>query len=412
MPRVKELIFSITNRCNLRCKMCDIPSVESEELTTEELKNVINDAAKFGFSTFVFSGGEPLLRKDIFGLIAFAKKNHLTACITSNGCLIDEKVARQLSQAGTDVVNVSIDGPQEVHDYLRGKNSFDKAIKALKNLAKYRVETTLATMVCAYNYRFLIYLVKLSERYNVGTIKFQPFSRIFINDISRGKNFLIEKRDLAEAINVAEEVIELSREYKISTNPKAYLRRIPFYLSGKKITPQYGCNALWSTCSINSRGDIFPCWAFNNGDKLIGNVRKNKLFELWNSKRHEEIRRTIFKEGCPGCMMSCYDEVFGQDEQKGGLLKKVKKINKVKTYKRRINRFIQGLRSEVTQLKLRYRFYKSYRGSFKGILRRIVKNFPKRINIRNMDDKNEVERTLTEVELSKKKLRKELSKYK
>ena len=133
---------------------------------------------------------------------------------------------------------------------------------------------------------------------------------------------------------------------------------------------------------------------------------------MWNSKRHEEIRRTIFKEGCPGCMMSCYDEVFGQDEQKGGLLKKVKKINKVKTYKRRINRFIQGLRSEVTQLKLRYRFYKSYRGSFKGILRRIVKNFPKRINIRNMDDKNEVERTLTEVELSKKKLRKELSKYK
>lgn len=74
MLNLKEIIFSITNRCNLRCKMCDIPYGEIEELSTEQWMGVIKDASRLGAQTVVFSGGEPLLREDIFELISFTKK--------------------------------------------------------------------------------------------------------------------------------------------------------------------------------------------------------------------------------------------------------------------------------------------------------------------------------------------------
>ena len=90
MPNPREIIISITNRCNLKCKMCDIPKNKIGELSTAQWKQVIKDAAASGARAIVFSGGEPLLREDIFELIDFTKNNSLGACLTSNGYLINE----------------------------------------------------------------------------------------------------------------------------------------------------------------------------------------------------------------------------------------------------------------------------------------------------------------------------------
>jgi radical SAM protein with 4Fe4S-binding SPASM domain len=392
--------------------MCDIPNMESEELTTGELQRVIKDAAKFGFSTFVFSGGEPLLREDIFDLISFVKDNRMTACLTSNGYLLNEETAKDLHKAKIDVVNISIEGPKQTHDYLRGEGTFDKAITALNNLRKNRIETTIATMVSRYNYQHLTYILELAKEYGVSTIRFQPFSKIFISDILKEKSFLIDKEAIRKAQEIIEQIVKLCNEFNISTNPVSYLRAIPFYLKGKKKTSHHGCPALWTTCSINARGDIFPCWVFNNGDKLIGNVRKVNLYELWNSKRHDEIKKSILKEGCPGCMMSCYDGVFDQDSLKKGFFKKVKKIKDIKSFQKLLNKSIQYLKAEISQFRLRFRFYKSYRGSFKKILIKIFKNIQRKIMVRNIDNKNDIERTLREIAPLKEKLKKEIANYK
>ena len=86
--RLKEIIISVTNRCNLRCAMCQIPdSDDSGEMNTRQLEALILDAISLCPRSIVFSGGEPLLRKDIFDMIALVNQNRINTCLTSNGTI-------------------------------------------------------------------------------------------------------------------------------------------------------------------------------------------------------------------------------------------------------------------------------------------------------------------------------------
>jgi len=388
--------------------MCDIPHNKTEELSTDRLKQVITDAARLGFYTFVFSGGEPLLRDDIFELISHAKASHMTACLTSNGHKIDDQVAGRLFEAGVDVVNISIDGPQQIHDHLRGKGAFKTAIEALENLKKHKIEATVATMVCRDNYENMPYIVEFSKLYGVTTIMFQPFSRLFVSDKSREKEFFINKKDLDNAAGIIEEVIERAGREHISINPEGYLRRIPSYLSGEPVGLRHGCEGIYDTCSIRSKGDIFPCWVINDSDKLIGNVGKTRLFDLWDSERHKRIKRMVEEGGCPGCMMSCYDEVFGPNEQKKTHLNKISKLKSPRAYSRLINRLIQDTRGIMAHIGNRYRFYRSYRGSLKAVFKRLVKRFQRSVLPKRSLGKGEISKALQEIKIAKKRLEREL----
>ncbi|MFH1046109.1 MAG: radical SAM protein [Candidatus Omnitrophota bacterium] len=409
MPKVKEFIFSITNRCNLKCKMCDIPRIALEELSTAEAKRVISDAARLGFSTFVFSGGEPLLRNDIFELIAFAQGQRLNVCLTSNGSLIDEKTAQQLACARIGVVNVSIDGPEHVHDALRGEGVFEQAVRALGHLRKHGVETTVATMVCRENYRDLAHIVNLARSCKVTTIKFQPFSAIFIQGQQRESSFMLSPQELPEATAIVEQVIALCKQYAIATNPESYLRRIPFYLNGKKLPSQKGCSALWTTCCINSKGDIFPCWVFNNAQMRIGSLKETSLGALWDCRRHRQIRQIIQENGCPGCLMSCYDEGYGEQRPPFFILRKTQKIKEAKTYQKIINRFIQNFKGEIAGLQSSYRFYKSFRGSPNNLFQRLKKKLKRRRAARNDGTARDTEELHQEINAAKATLKKEMN---
>ena len=209
MPNLKEVIFSITNRCNLRCKMCDIPYGVIKELSTEQWKGVINDASRLGAQTIVFSGGEPLLREDIFELISFAKQNNLNACVTSNGYLIDDQAALSLSRSGVNVVNISIEGTRETHDFLRGQGSFDQAVAALENLRKHKIESTVASTVSKYNYQDLLYVLEVAKDYGATTVRLQPFNIIFLKDHKRKSDFLIDKCDIRAVEDIIKRFISI-----------------------------------------------------------------------------------------------------------------------------------------------------------------------------------------------------------
>lgn len=342
--RLREIIISITNRCNLRCIMCQIPEAgNNEEMTTEEIKNLILDATNLNPSSIIFSGGEPLLRKDIFELITFANKYKINTCLTSNGTLIDDGIAKQLNIAGIGVVNISIEGPEDIHDSMRGKGTFTKAVEALRRLSKYKIETTIATVVCRNNYKSLAYIMELAHQFGITTVKFQPFSDIFLVNKGEKRNFFTLCDTSEEIKHSMEEAIELSKKYKIATNPLNYLYSIPEYLCG--LRQNYGhnsCSALWSSCPISAEGDVHLCWVLS--DKLLGNVRKEKLSRIWNSCKHNLLRRDAVRDGCPGCLMSCYDYNFGRYNLQESISLKAKKFRKPKFYKRQYYRVYQYLR--------------------------------------------------------------------
>jgi Predicted Fe-S oxidoreductases len=126
----------MTNRCNLRCKHCYIEAEDKsyrEELSTEEAREFIKDLADMKAPVLLFSGGEPLMRKDIFELGKMAAELGLRPVISSNGTLIDRATAAQIKAAGFQYVGISIDGAPATHDEFRNKQgAFAAALKGIK----------------------------------------------------------------------------------------------------------------------------------------------------------------------------------------------------------------------------------------------------------------------------------------
>jgi radical SAM protein with 4Fe4S-binding SPASM domain len=382
--------------------MCDIPKHHTEELTTSQWREVIKDAHLLGASTVVFSGGEPLLRDDIFDLIFFTKNNGMNVCLVSNGLLINRDVAQRLAQSGIDVVNVSLEGPSQIHDYLRGQGTFQKALLALDNLKRYKIETTIASTVSRYNYKYLSYIIELAKRYGVRTVKFQPISSIFLRDKPEIEDFFISQGEAEELSQIIKEVMLLCNKYGITSNPSLYLERIPLYLSKRPFNDNNVCVTLWTSCPIDSQGNIYLCWILSGKDRLIGNLRERRFLELWDSARHNFLREQIKKGGCPGCLMSCYERNF---DHTGSLNRKmIMNVNLLKG-----KGFTRYIKDSLPRWQKRFRFWCSYRGSLKEVIRR-RKGFlrKKRVSRVQTKDKKVLEAKIREIEMVKQKVLEEI----
>ena len=131
------VVWNITSACNLKCVHCynnSGPDVKSHEATTGQAKAVLDDLADFGVPSVLFSGGEPLTRKDLFELLPYAVDKGLRAVISTNGTLIDADKAKQMKRAGVSYVGISLDGIGPVNDRFRGVDgAFDKAVAGIRH---------------------------------------------------------------------------------------------------------------------------------------------------------------------------------------------------------------------------------------------------------------------------------------
>jgi len=131
------VVWNITRACNLKCVHCyndSGPGKTCNEVSTQLAKAVLDDLAQFSVPSILFSGGEPLMRPDLFELIEYAGKSGLRTVISTNGTLITADVAKKIKQLGVSYVGVSLDGIGEINDKFRGiKGAFDKAAKGIRH---------------------------------------------------------------------------------------------------------------------------------------------------------------------------------------------------------------------------------------------------------------------------------------
>jgi len=141
------VVYNCTSRCNLNCMHCYSSSRSApgdSELTTDEAKRLLSQLARVNCSVVLFSGGEPLLRSDLFELLAQARRLGLRVALSTNGTLIDSAVAKKLADLGASYVGISIDGNEEFHDKFRGvKGSFKAALAGIENCRKENLKTGL-----------------------------------------------------------------------------------------------------------------------------------------------------------------------------------------------------------------------------------------------------------------------------
>lgn len=163
--------WNITRTCNLKCVHCYSDSEEkaySGELTTEEGKNLITDLVDFGIPALLFSGGEPLVRKDIWELADHGKKLGLRMTLSTNGVLIDDKTAQKIKDIGFTYVGISLDGIGEVNDKFRGKDgAFKKAMRGFQNCVAVNQKVGLRMTLTRHNYENLHGIFDFIEAENI-----------------------------------------------------------------------------------------------------------------------------------------------------------------------------------------------------------------------------------------------------
>ena len=186
------VIWNLIRRCNLTCKHCYAFSADHDypgELSLDEVLGVMDDLKAFGVPALILSGGEPLLRPDIFEIAERAKAMKFYVGLSTNGTLIDEPLARRIHEHGFDYVGISLDGIGATHDkFRRLDGAFDKSLAAVRHLQKLGTKVGLRFTMTELNAHDLPNLLQLMREENVDKFYFSHLNYAGRGNIHRGKD--------------------------------------------------------------------------------------------------------------------------------------------------------------------------------------------------------------------------------
>ncbi|MFC1812411.1 12,18-didecarboxysiroheme deacetylase [Thermodesulfobacteriota bacterium] len=170
------VVWNITQQCNLKCVHCYAHAKSTprdNELSTQEGKHLIDDLAQFGVPVILFSGGEPLIRKDLPELASYAVEKGMRAVISTNGTLISTDVARTLKEIGLSYVGISLDGMEKINDRFRGvKGAFNAAMEGIQNCKAAGIKVGLRFTINKFNIDEIPQLFRLLEEMDIPRICF------------------------------------------------------------------------------------------------------------------------------------------------------------------------------------------------------------------------------------------------
>ena len=295
--RSPVVVWNITSQCNLKCRHCYIEATEAakdNEMTTADGMAFIDDLAEMKVPVLMFSGGEPLVRPDLFELAAYAVEKGLRIVLSTNGTLIDDFTAQLIKEAGFQYVGVSIDGCEETHDMFRGeKGAFAAAIAGIRAAKAAGNRTGVRFTLNSLNKQDLPAVLKLIEQEKID--RFCMYHLVYAGRGSDMKNLdvtLDEKSEVAQllidkALDFDRRGVELEilttdnhadglylLDYIAKTNPA----RVPEVRQLLEL--HGGCSAGDRMADVDYLGNVHPCQFWS--DLTLGNVRERKFSEIWN----------------------------------------------------------------------------------------------------------------------------------
>jgi 12,18-didecarboxysiroheme deacetylase len=216
------VVWNVTRRCNLKCVHCYANAKNiafDNELSTSEGKILIDDLVEFGVPVMLFSGGEPLVRKDLPELAAYAVKKGMRAVISTNGTLITPQIARTLKDIGLSYVGISLDGMEEINDRFRGvKGAFRLALKGIENCKKAGIKVGLRFTINKSNTGQISEIFNLLEEMDIPRV-------CFYHLVYAGRGSELVKEDLSheESRKAVDLIMDLTKQLHDRDNPKEVL---------------------------------------------------------------------------------------------------------------------------------------------------------------------------------------------
>lgn len=319
-------VIWITNQCNLRCRMCDQwKADEEEELTKEEWYAFIDSASRMNVKVIVITGGEPLMRSDIFDIIAYIRKKKVSCHLCSNGSLLNSiDIINKLKKSGLNSISVSLDSfSAEIYKNIRGIDCFDVAVGGIKLLKKNAPEIKVGInyLITRLNFFNLERMVYFAESLKVDQIKFDLVHTNLMHrnkPIFSFKGLLFTNDDLPKLkVEIGKLIIAASRS-KLLTNSRTFLNGM--LSASKSQQHKFECYAGYISCAIDAFGRVSPCDNFDGQDSL-----RNKSFEeIW--------KNTSFRQLCQkvkNCNENCWDSTHGEMNIRcslKGLLKEIPQV--------------------------------------------------------------------------------------
>ena len=299
------VVWNVTNRCNLRCQHCYISAEDrsySDELTTDEAKAFLTDIGEMGSPVALFSGGEPLVRPDVYELAEYGTEAGLRVVLSTNGTLITEQVARRLASSGVKYVGVSLDGTREVHDRFRGREGcFDKALEGLANAAAVGLNTGVRFTVNKSNMDDLPAVIDAVVEHEVP--RFCMYHLVYTG---RGEDMVDLDTDLDEKRRVMEFLTSKTKELH-GAGKNLEILTVDNHADGvyiyrhvleheperadevrRLLEMHGGCSAGQKMSNVDPRGDVHPCQFWPH--VTLGNVRERPFSEIWRDESNPFLK--------------------------------------------------------------------------------------------------------------------------
>lgn len=294
-----HMVWLATDACTARCMHCSSNSAKRspDELSTDEVFALIDQLAAVGVVDFGISGGEPLIRRDVFRIIDHAKSRGMSVGLASNGAKLPEEKAERLASFGLDRLQLSLDGPAEAHDRLRRwPGLFERVLKSVETADQAGLRVHIC---CTINRLNVDQLEAFTAFLSTLPVKRVNYSRFV--PTGRGTDLLdISDRKWRKVI---ERLAGLRREYRGRLEIVSHLAQQVLVDDELEAMPAFiGCQAGRGQGCITANGSVLPCVLL---PIPVGNVRDAAFETIWRTAPliRELQDRSNLEGRCGGCAL-------------------------------------------------------------------------------------------------------------
>ena len=312
-PVCRLIAWEVTRSCNLACKHCRAEAHTEPypgELSTVEAKALIDTFPQVGNPIIIFTGGDPMMRADVYELLAYAKSKGLHCAFSPNGTLITPETARKIKEAGVERCSISIDGADAAsHDAFRGvPGAFDASMRGIGYLKEVGVDFQINTTVTRNNLSSFKNIFELCQR--IGAVAWHIFLLVPMGRAAGLADQVISAQEY-------EDVLHWLYDFRKTTDMHLKATCAPHYYrimrqrakeEGLAVTPDTfgmdamtrGCLGGTGFCFISHVGQVQPCGYL---ELNCGNVKETPFPEIWRNAEHfREFReQSAYKGKCGVC---------------------------------------------------------------------------------------------------------------
>ena len=313
------VILYVTEGCNLQCITCSYRNALPGELTIAEIQALAHTLKRHGLQHIVYSGGEPLLRRDFPEICRIMAGLNLKQTLLTNGLLL-EKRWEEIKSYFHEII-VSVDGPDAgTHNAIRGVASFDQIVKGIQKVLSStgRPSISIRSVVQKRNFRQILAMVAFAKSVNVDRVSFlaadvlsNSFGRDTRGQAAENSAIMLDQDDLVEFHVLLEQMFTMySNEFSagfISESPAKMLHIYQYFdaLCNKTGFPRNYCNAPMVSLVITSTGIVQPCYFLPE----VGTIKNQPVDTIMNNPALQTVRRDVKEytlERCRTCVCTLH----------------------------------------------------------------------------------------------------------